>query len=153
MMLICGSDRRLGVSSDVKISTTLPIVGFWSTVHSVLCVDNEADVLKGPLFVIQYLNKNCTINNHLTVTCSDLNKVILRGTKKQILRCEYKGEGEPHNRLRRTHRVSGVIAQLFLNLGTRKGCVVSITPRLPLPPGKTQYPFYRRLGGHRSRSG
>jgi hypothetical protein len=28
MMLICGSDRRLGVSSDVKISTTLPIVGF-----------------------------------------------------------------------------------------------------------------------------
>jgi len=24
---------------------------------------------------------------------------------------------------------------------------VSLTPRLPLPPGKTRYPFYRRLGG------
>jgi len=32
--------------------------------------------------------------------------------------------------------VSGGIAQLFLNLGTRRGCVVSITPRPPLPPGK-----------------
>jgi hypothetical protein len=44
---------------------------------------------------------------------------------------------EPHNRPRRTHRVSGGIAQLFLNLGTRRGCVVSITPPPPLPPGKT----------------
>ena len=34
--------------------------------------------------------------------------------------------------------VSGGIAQLFLNLGTRRGCVVSITPRPPLPPGKTR---------------
>jgi hypothetical protein len=29
--------------------------------------------------------------------------------------------------------VSGGIAQLFLNRGTRRGCVVSITPRPPLP--------------------
>jgi hypothetical protein len=29
--------------------------------------------------------------------------------------------------------VSGGIAQLFLHLGTRRGCVVSITPRPPLP--------------------
>jgi hypothetical protein len=36
---------------------------------------------------------------------------------------------EPRNRPRRTHRVSEGIAQLFLNLGTRRGCVVSITPR------------------------
>jgi len=49
--------------------------------------------------------------------------------------------------------VSGGIAQLFLNLGTRRGCVVSITPRPPLPPGKILYPLYRRLGGPRSRSG
>jgi hypothetical protein len=41
--------------------------------------------------------------------------------------------------------VSGGIAQLFLNLGTRRGCVVSITPRQPLPPGNTQYPLHRRL--------
>jgi len=30
---------------------------------------------------------------------------------------------------------------------------VSPTPRLPLPPGKTRYPFYRRLGGPHGRSG
>ena len=60
---------------------------------------------------------------------------------------------EPRNRPRRTHRVSGGIAQLFLNLGTRRGCAVSITPRPNLPPGKTRYPLYRRLGGPRSRSG
>jgi len=29
--------------------------------------------------------------------------------------------------------------------------VVSSTPRLP--PGKTRYPFYRRLGGHQGQSG
>jgi hypothetical protein len=39
---------------------------------------------------------------------------------------------EPRNRPRRTHRVSGGIAQLFLNLGTRRVCVVSIIPRPPL---------------------
>jgi hypothetical protein len=61
--------------------------------------------------------------------------------------------GEPRNRPRRTHRVSGGICQLFLNLGTRRGCVVSITPRPPLPPGKPPCPLYRRLGGPRSRSG
>jgi hypothetical protein len=33
--------------------------------------------------------------------------------------------------------VSGGIAQLFLNLGTRRGCVVSITFHPPLPLGKT----------------
>jgi len=41
----------------------------------------------------------------------------------------------------------------FLNLDTRRGCVVSITPRPRLPPGKTRYTLYRRMGGPRSRSG
>jgi hypothetical protein len=40
---------------------------------------------------------------------------------------------EPRNRPRRTHRVSGVIAQLLLNLSTGMGFVVSITPLPPLP--------------------
>ena len=44
-----------------------------------------------------------------------------------------KGKGEPRNRPRKTHRVSGSIVQLFLNLGTRRRCVVSITPRPSLP--------------------
>jgi hypothetical protein len=64
-----------------------------------------------------------------------------------------KGGKEPRNRPRRTHRVIGGIAQFFLNLGTRRGCVISITSRPPLPPGKTRYPLYRRLGGPRSQSG
>jgi hypothetical protein len=62
-------------------------------------------------------------------------------------------DGEPRNRPKRTHRVSGSITQLFLNLDTRRGCVVSITPRPSLPPEKTRYPLYRRLGGPPSRSG
>jgi hypothetical protein len=40
--------------------------------------------------------------------------------------------------------VSGGIAQLFLNLGTRRGCVVSITPRPPLP---RERPGTHRTGG------
>ena len=33
------------------------------------------------------------------------------------------------------------------------GVGVSLTPRPPLPSGKTRYPFYRRLGGSQDRSG
>jgi hypothetical protein len=54
---------------------------------------------------------------------------------------------KPRKRPRRTHRVSGGIAQHFLNLGTSRGCVVSITPRPPLPPGKNRYPLYRSWVG------
>jgi hypothetical protein len=38
--------------------------------------------------------------------------------------------------------VSGGIAQLFFNLSIEKGCVVSITPRPPLLPGKTRDPLH-----------
>ena len=40
---------------------------------------------------------------------------------------------------RTTHRGSGGIALPFLDHGTRRG--------RSLPPGKTRYPLYRRLGG------
>ena len=33
------------------------------------------------------------------------------------------------------------------------GMVTSPTPRPPLPPGKTRYPLYRRLGGPQGQSG
>jgi len=40
------------------------------------------------------------------------------------------------------------IALLFHDRGTRRGWVVSSTPRPHFtPPEKTRYPFYRRLGG------
>jgi len=45
------------------------------------------------------------------------------------------------------------IAPLFHDLGTRWGWVVNVTSRPPLPPGKTRYPLYRRLGGPQGRSG
>jgi len=51
-------------------------------------------------------------------------------------------------------RVSRGIALLFTRtFGTRWGGVVSPTSRRPLPPGKTQYPLYRRLGGPQDQSG
>ena len=42
--------------------------------------------------------------------------------------------------------MSGGIAQLFLNLGTRRGCVVNITPRPPLPPEKDPVPIVHEAG-------
>jgi len=45
------------------------------------------------------------------------------------------------------------IALLFHDRGTRRGWVVSSTPRRTLSPGKTRYPFYRRLDGPQGRSG
>jgi len=50
-------------------------------------------------------------------------------------------------------RVGTGIALLFHDRGTRRGWVVSSTPRPRLPPVKTWYPFYRRLGGPQGRSG
>ena len=45
------------------------------------------------------------------------------------------------------------IALLFLDHGTRKGEGSASRPGLSLPPGKTRYPLYRRLGGSQGRSG
>jgi hypothetical protein len=54
---------------------------------------------------------------------------------------------------RTTHRGSRVIALPFLDYGTRR-CEGSAS-RLgrTLPPGKTRYPLYRRLGMSQGRSG
>ena len=50
-------------------------------------------------------------------------------------------------------RVGRVIALLFHDRGTRRGEWSAACPGNTLPPGKTQYPFYRRLGGPKGRSG
>ena len=50
-------------------------------------------------------------------------------------------------------RVGRGIALLFYDRGTRRGRVVSSTLRRALSPGKTRYPFYRRLGGPQGWSG
>ena len=53
---------------------------------------------------------------------------------------------------RTARRGSINIALPFHDHGTRRGCVVSVTPGHPLPMGKTRYPLYRRLGGPQGRS-
>jgi len=50
-------------------------------------------------------------------------------------------------------RVGRGIALLFHDRGTRRGWVVSSTPRPHFIQGKTQYPLYRRLSGLQGRSG
>jgi len=45
------------------------------------------------------------------------------------------------------------IALLFYDYCSRQGWVVSSTLRPHFIPGKTRYPFYRRLGGPQGRSG
>ena len=50
-------------------------------------------------------------------------------------------------------RLGRGIALLFHDRGTRRGWVVSSTPGRTLTPGKTRFPFYRRLGGPQGRSG
>jgi len=54
---------------------------------------------------------------------------------------------------RTAHRGSRGIALLFLDHGTRRGEGSASRPGHSLPPGKTRYPFYRRLDGPQGRSG
>ena len=54
---------------------------------------------------------------------------------------------------RTAHGESRGIALLFLDHGTRRGEGAASRPDCSLPPGKTQYPLYRRLGGTQVRSG
>ena len=50
-------------------------------------------------------------------------------------------------------RVGRGIALLFHDRGTRRGEWSAVLPGRTLPPGKTRYPFYRRLGGPQGWSG
>jgi len=50
-------------------------------------------------------------------------------------------------------RVGRGKALLFHDRGTGRGEWSAASPGHTLPPGKTQYPFYRRLGGPQGRSG
>jgi len=50
-------------------------------------------------------------------------------------------------------KVGTSIALLFLDRGARRGEWTAARRGRTLPPGKTQYQFYRRLGGPQDRSG
>jgi len=54
---------------------------------------------------------------------------------------------------RTAHRGGSGIALPFLDHGTRAGEGSKSRPGRSLPPGKTRYPLYRRLGGPQGRSG
>jgi len=54
---------------------------------------------------------------------------------------------------RTAHRGSRGIALPFLGHGTRRRWGISVTPGRSLPPGKTRYQLYKRLGGPQGRSG
>ena len=54
---------------------------------------------------------------------------------------------------RTAHRGSRGIALLFLDHDTRRGKGSASGPGRSIPPGKTRYPLYRRLGGPQGRSG
>ena len=54
---------------------------------------------------------------------------------------------------RTARRGSRGIALLFLDHGTRRGEGSASRPGRSLPPGKTWYPLYSRLGGSQGRSG
>ena len=54
---------------------------------------------------------------------------------------------------RTAHRGSRGIALLFLDHGTRRGEGSVSRPGCSLPPGKTSYPLYKRMGGSQGRSG
>jgi hypothetical protein len=51
------------------------------------------------------------------------------------------------------HRSSRGTAPPFLDHGTRRGWVFSVTPLPLFTPEKTRYPLYRRLGGLQGQSG
>ena len=54
---------------------------------------------------------------------------------------------------RTAHRGSRGVALLFLDHGTNRGEGSASRPGRFLPPGKTRYPLYRRLGGPQDRYG
>jgi len=54
---------------------------------------------------------------------------------------------------RTAHRGSRGLAILLLDQGTRRGEGSESRPGRSLPPGKTRYPLYRRLGVPQGRSG
>ena len=54
---------------------------------------------------------------------------------------------------RTAHRGSRGIALLFLDHGTSRGEGSASHPGRSLPPGKTRYPLYRRMGGPQDRFG
>ena len=66
---------------------------------------------------------------------------------------EHKKESDPVAGPVMAQGVDRGIALLFHDRSTRRGEASAARPGRSLPPGKTRYPLYRRLGGPQGRSG
>ena len=73
----------------------------------------------------------------------------VRPSSSVYFTCKGKGKFFPLQ----AQRVGRGIALLFHDRGTRRGEWSAARPGRTLLPGKTRYPFYRRLGGPQGRSG
>ena len=87
---------------------------------------------------------------------STLNDDGCSGQPKHVVKVKVKGTFVEALRLctgRTAHRGSRRIALPFHDHGTRRGWGSVSRPGRSLPPEKTRYPLYRRLGGPQGRSG
>ena len=84
--------------------------------------------------------------NHCVLVCG-LNEKIVIKNKCTLLQALRLCTG------RTAHRGSRSIALPFLDHGTRRGEGSASRPGRSLPPGKSRYPLYRRLGGPQGQSG
>jgi len=81
------------------------------------------------------------------IVCWDIFTYVLKKVKSTVVQTLRLCTG------RTTHRGTRGIALLFLDHGTRRGEGSASRPGRSLPPWKTRYPLYRRLGGPQGRSG
>ena len=89
---------------------------------------------------------NCTIFSSLLIPRFSPTQVSYSAPCSRIASA-YVGRFSPFLQAMQALRVNRGIALLFSRIfGTRWVWVVSPMPRRPLPPGKTPYPLYRRLG-------
>ena len=117
-------DSSITFSTWTQISSSAPCSGNYSACAPSLCDRRNSLLTKDTRFVF-YLN-TCTLEKK--VKCSPYRPGVAQ-------------------------RVGRVIPLLFHDRGTRRGWVVSSTPRPHFNPRKTRYPLYRSLGGRQGRSG
>ena len=99
---------------------------------------------RGSRFLIIF---GCSMKVGLLAICKAYNEYIKVKVKVTIIQVLSFCTG------RTAHRGSRGLALLFLDHGTRRGEGSASRPGRSLPPGKTRYPLYKRLGGPKGRSG
>ena len=108
------------------------------------------------------VSKVCLIQIIFNVSQHESRNLALTSEREWVVCCGERGEVKVQCTVvqslgpctgRTAHRGSRGIALLFLDHGTRSGEGSVSRPGRSLPPEKTRYPLYRRLGGLQGRSG